>query len=102
MSDNEKNPEQTENENISEEERLFKIRKYRELLEKSDEKTFLTPIEKLYIMGNLCALKDKQACQNFAEVTLELTRLAEQENNEFAKDMLKQLGIWKEKPKKTD
>lgn len=102
MSENNENITEINDNNLTEEQRLAKINKLKKLLEESDTVTFLTPIEKLYVMGNLCALKDKQACQNFSEATLELKRLAEQEDNQIAKDMLKQLGIWAEKPKKKE
>ncbi|MEM3265464.1 MAG: hypothetical protein QXE05_06120 [Nitrososphaeria archaeon] len=89
--------------NLTEEERLTKIKKLRELLfDEEKNRKYLSPLEKLYVMGNLCALNDTEACHLLAEATLELRRQAEEENNEISRDMLIELGLWTEKPKKKE
>jgi hypothetical protein len=80
-----------------EEENEQKIKKYRSILDLNEKSPFLAPIEKLYIMKNLCDLKDEEACQILDEFVLELRRQAENEDNTVSKDMLKKVGLWKEK-----
>ncbi|MEM0068770.1 MAG: hypothetical protein QW745_07100 [Thermoplasmata archaeon] len=97
--DNEKIPDKEIIENLSEEEKQRLMRSYRKFLEPPFV-YHLAPIEKLYIMHNLCALGDYVACENFITATNELKRLAKEEDNTVAKDLLIKLGLWEETEEK--
>ncbi|MEM3334323.1 MAG: hypothetical protein QW745_09055 [Thermoplasmata archaeon] len=94
--DDEKGSDKINYENLSEEEKQRLMRSLKKFLEPPFVE-HLTPIEKLYVMGDLCALGDYVACENFITATNELKRLAKEEDNSIAKDLLMKLGLWEEK-----
>ncbi|MEM3290248.1 MAG: hypothetical protein QW046_01875 [Candidatus Micrarchaeaceae archaeon] len=91
----EKIPSKEKFENLSEEEKQRLIKQYKRFLEPPFVE-HLAPIEKLYIIGNLCALGDYVACENFITATNQLKKLAKEEDNSIAKELLIKLGLWEE------